>query len=75
MPAVSEKQRVAMAIAEHHPEKLYARNRGMTNMSKTQLHEFASKPGLKNTKRKRLIAGKRKRMFGSVARGMSKSGY
>ena len=43
MPAVSEKQRVAAAIAEHEPEKLYARNRGMLTLSKGQLHDFASK--------------------------------
>ena len=42
MPAVNEKQREAMTIAEHHPEKLYARNKGMKSMSHKQLHEFAS---------------------------------
>jgi len=40
---VSEKQRVAMAIAEHHPEKLYKRNKGLAKMSKQQLSEFARK--------------------------------
>lgn len=43
MPAKNEKQRVAMAIAEHEPEKLYKRNRGMLKMSKEQLHDFAVK--------------------------------
>lgn len=43
-----------MAIAEHHPEKLYARNKGAASMSKSQLHEFAS------TKPKRLPAHKKK---------------
>lgn len=42
MPAVSVAQRTAMAIAEHHPEKLYARNKGLKKMSHEQLHEFAS---------------------------------
>ena len=42
MPSVSNKQRMAMAIAEHHPEKLHAKNRGMLQMSKGQLHDFAS---------------------------------
>ena len=42
MPAKSEAQRRAMAIAEHHPEKLYKRNRGLLKMSKKQLSEFAS---------------------------------
>lgn len=41
MPAVSKKQREAMAIAEHHPEKLYARNKGLKKMSKSQLHDFS----------------------------------
>ncbi len=31
-----------MAIAEHHPEKLYKRNKEVAKMSKTQLHEYAS---------------------------------
>lgn len=43
MPSKSEKQRMMMAIAEHHPEKLYKRNRGVLKMSHNQLHEFASK--------------------------------
>jgi hypothetical protein len=43
MPAVSEKQRIAMAIAEHHPSKLYKRNKGLKKMSKEQLSEFARK--------------------------------
>ncbi len=42
MPSVTEKQREAMAIAEHHPEQLYKKNRGMLKMSHQQLHEFAS---------------------------------
>lgn len=43
MPAVSEKQREAMAIAEHEPGKLYKRNRGMLSMTHKQLHDFATK--------------------------------
>lgn len=43
MPAKSEKQRKLMAIAEHHPEKLYKKNRGVLKMSKQQLSDFASK--------------------------------
>lgn len=42
MPAVSVKQRKAMAIAEHHPEDLYPQNKGLLDMSKGQLHDFAS---------------------------------
>ena len=42
MPAKSKAQRIAMAIAEHEPEKLYARNKNMLKMSHKQLHDFAS---------------------------------
>jgi hypothetical protein len=42
MPAKSIKQRRAMAIAEHHPEKLYERNRGLAKMSEEDLHDFAT---------------------------------
>lgn len=40
----SEKQREAAAIAEHHPEKLYKKNRGLLKMSMKQLHDFSSGP-------------------------------
>lgn len=42
MPAVSKKQRIAMAIAEHHPDELFARNKGLAQMSQGQLHDFAA---------------------------------
>lgn len=42
MPAVSIAQRQAMAIAEHSPEKLYARNRALLKMKKKELHKYAS---------------------------------
>lgn len=48
MPAKSKDQATAMAIAEHAPGKLYARNRGLLKMTRSQLHEFAA------TKRKGL---------------------
>ena len=60
MPAVSKKQRRAMAIAEHHPEKLYKRNKAMKKMSKKQLHEFAA------TKEKRLKHGSNYKTKGCV---------
>ena len=41
MPAKSKAQRRAMAIAEHHPSKLYKRNKGLKKMSKAQLRDFA----------------------------------
>lgn len=44
-----------MAIAEHHPNKLKSRNRGLLKMSHQQLHEFAVTPekGLPVRKKKR----------------------
>lgn len=44
MPAESQKQQIAMAIAEHHPEKLHAENKGMLSMTHQQLHDFAATP-------------------------------
>jgi len=52
MPAKSEKQRKMMAIAEHHPEKLYTKNRGVLKMSHSELHDFASTPDHKKHRRK-----------------------
>ena len=42
MPATSKAQRQMMAIAEHHPEELYSRNKGVLKMSHKQLHDFAA---------------------------------
>lgn len=36
--------RRAAAIAEHHPEKLKARNASMLDMTQEQLHDFAATP-------------------------------
>jgi hypothetical protein len=44
MPAESKAQRIAMAIAEHHPEELSAKNAGLKDMTHQQLHDFASTP-------------------------------
>lgn len=57
MPAVSEKQRKLMAIAEHHPEQVYSRNRDVLRMNKDQLHDFAS------TDEKKIPLRKRKRLL------------
>jgi hypothetical protein len=48
MPAKSKAQQEAMAIAEHSPGKLHAKNKGLLKMSHSQLHDFAA------TKRKGL---------------------
>lgn len=49
-----------MAIAEHDPGKLYARNKGLKKMSHEQLHEFAAtkRKGLPKKARKQKISGK-----------------
>lgn len=52
---MSIKERRVMAIAEHHPEKLKKKNRGLLKMSHQQLHEFADTPekGLPVTRKPR----------------------
>jgi hypothetical protein len=42
MPATSKAQRQLMAIAEHHPSEVSAKNRGVLKMSHQQLHDFAA---------------------------------
>lgn len=54
MPAVSKKQRKAMAIALHAPEKLHKKNKGMMEMSKKDLEHFASTKETNLPARKRL---------------------
>ena len=41
MPAKSRAQQQLMAIAEHDPSKVSAKNRGVLKMSRQQLHDFA----------------------------------
>ena len=55
MPSVSEAQRKLMAIAEHHPEKVRKKNKGVLKMKKSQLHDFAKtkEKGLPKRKKKR----------------------
>jgi hypothetical protein len=72
--------RQAMAIAEHHPGQLYARNRGMLKMTKSQLHDFAStsEKGLPQHANKTANKAKFRRKarggapFGAVKGGASK---
>jgi hypothetical protein len=42
MPATSKAQQKLFAVAEHAPDKLRSKNRGLLQMSKKQLHDFAS---------------------------------
>jgi hypothetical protein len=54
MPAKSVAQRKAIAIAEHAPNKLYDRNKGLLGMTQGQMHDFAATPekGLPQKKKK-----------------------
>jgi hypothetical protein len=53
MPATSRKQQQVMAIALHHPEKLHKANRGVLQMSRASLRDFASLTPKKPARRKR----------------------
>ena len=55
MPAVSTKQRQAAAIAKHHPEKLFKRNRSLLGMTAHDLDKLAStkEKGLPKKKKKK----------------------
>jgi hypothetical protein len=66
MPSKSDVQQQAMAIAEHHPEKLYARNRGLLRMTHQQLHDFAATKhtGLPHRIGKKPRARKRSAFYG-----------
>lgn len=67
MPALSRNQRIAMAIAEHHPEKLNPANKSMLKMSHDELHDFASTPekGLPQRSNSGLQKGLKKAKYGS----------
>ena len=55
MPAVSKRQRQAAAIAKHHPEMLYHKNKGFLDMTKQDLSKLAGtkEKGLPKKKGKR----------------------
>ena len=59
MPSVSQAQQRAMSIAEHAPGELFARNKGLLNMTHSQLHDFASTPrkGLPKRAKKQTLSG------------------
>lgn len=59
MPAVSKAQRQAIAIAEHEPGKLYARNKGLLKMSHADQHDFAATSEAGLPERKGLLRRKR----------------
>ena len=61
IPAISEKQRVAAAIALHHPEKLYERNKDLLEMGKEKLRHYAlKKKKSRGLKRRNKYASKAK---------------
>ena len=47
MPAKSVAQRALFAIAERHPDQLYAKNKGLAKLPHQTLHDFAATSGLK----------------------------
>ena len=49
-------QRIIARIAEHAPEKLYKKNRGVLSMSRDELHEMATGP-LKKKKKSAINGG------------------
>jgi hypothetical protein len=53
LPAVSRKQQIAVAIAEHEPDKLYKRNKGLLSMTHEQQHDFATALHKEGKKRKK----------------------
>lgn len=55
--------RKASAIAEHHPEELFARNKSLLDMTHEQLHDFSDTPeaGLPEHKGSLRKAAERKR--------------
>lgn len=44
MPAKSQAQRQAAAIAKYHPKDLHKNNKDLLKMTGVQLHEFADTP-------------------------------
>lgn len=50
MPAKSEAQRKLFAIAEHAPDQLYSKNKGLSRLPHQTLHEFAATKGLAKKK-------------------------
>jgi hypothetical protein len=55
MPAESIAMGRLARLAEHHPEKVYKKNRSILKMSGTALHDYASTPetGLPYKKKKK----------------------
>jgi hypothetical protein len=58
MPAESRAQQQAAAIAKHHPEKLYKRNRSLLGMTDEQLGHYASTKHKGLPKKKRNLLGR-----------------
>lgn len=42
MPAKSKAQRILIAIALHHPDEVSEENKGVLDMSKSDMHDFAA---------------------------------
>ncbi len=68
MPSESKAQRRLMAIAEHHPEQVYARNHGVLKMSDRQLSDYAGTSEKKLPKRKSPTTSRVKGTLGSLVK-------
>jgi len=56
MPAKSRKQQQMMAIAEHEPDKLFEKNKGVLDMTQGQLHDFAATKNIPKKKKRPVTA-------------------
>jgi hypothetical protein len=60
MPAKSKAQQALMAIAEHNPSAVSSKNKGVLEMTHTQLHDFAATKtkGLPQKVKKKVVTTK-----------------
>lgn len=70
MPAVSKSQRRLMVIAEHHPEQVSEKNRGVLNMKKEELQKFSKTKEKGLPERKKSKGKNRKKASRGMSRGM-----
>jgi hypothetical protein len=62
MPSTSVAQRRLFAVAEHHPEELYSKNKRLAGLSHQTLHDFAatSEKGLPQRKGFAALKGRKR---------------
>lgn len=76
MPSVSRSQQALFAIAEHDPSKLHDEDKGLANLPKQTLHDFAVGP--EAGKPEHVLRGDRSDVMGAnrkvfKARGMNEA--